>query len=82
MRYLSFEIKNYRAISSLVVQLDAKLIPLVGINECGKTTILQAIYSFDNTNDAEYEGRHLESIQNLYDTVYMDASITDIWMPQ
>ena len=61
MRYLSFDIKNYRAISGLTVKLDAKLIPLVGINECGKTTILQAIYSFDYINDEEYAGQHLSA---------------------
>lgn len=76
MRYLSFDIKNYRAISALTVKLDAKLIPLVGINECGKTTILQAIYSFDYINDEEYEGRHLKSTQNLYETVDAEASVS------
>lgn len=76
MRYLSFDIKNYRAISGLTVKLDAKLIPLVGINECGKTTILQAIYSFDYINDEEYAGQHLKSTQNLYETVNAEASVS------
>lgn len=68
MRYLSFEIRNYRAIEGpLEIDMErSNLIPLVGINECGKTTILQAIYCFDDTNDGEYEGKHLKDIKNLY----------------
>lgn len=68
MRYLSFEIRNYRAIEGpLVIDLEkSNLVPLVGINECGKTTILQAIYCFDNSNDEEYDGKHLKDIKNLY----------------
>lgn len=76
MKYLSFNIKNYRAINNLTISLESKLLPLVGVNECGKTTILQAIYSFDYTNDEEYAGRHLKSIQNLYDTVNKVALVT------
>lgn len=76
MRYLSFEINNYRAIDRLVLPLNSKLIPMVGVNECGKTTILQAIYSFDRANDEEYGGRHLKSIHNLYDTVNYESSVT------
>ena len=76
MKYISFTISKYRAIDNLEVNLDNKLIPLVGINECGKTTILQAIYSFDSSNDDEYDGRHINSIRNLYDTVNHDSVIT------
>jgi predicted ATP-dependent endonuclease of OLD family len=50
MHYVSFMVSKYRAINNLEIKLDSKLIPLVGINECGKTTILQAIYSFDYLN--------------------------------
>jgi hypothetical protein len=76
MNYESFSISKYRAIDELEIKLDSKLIPLVGINECGKTTILQAIYSFDHSNDLEYEGRHLQSIRNLYNTLDHDSIIT------
>ena len=69
MKYSNFIIRNYRAIKGpLNVNVkDRRLIPIVGINECGKTTILQAIYCFDYTNDKEYKGRHLENIKNLYE---------------
>jgi predicted ATP-dependent endonuclease of OLD family len=41
---------------------------LVGINECGKTTILQAIFCFDFINDTRYQGTHLDNCLNLYHT--------------
>ena len=70
MKYLEFSIQNYRAINNeLTINLTkSKLIPLVGINECGKTTILQAIYCFDYLNDNEYSGKHLSDTKNLYQT--------------
>lgn len=70
MKYIGFEIENYRAIEKpLRIDFSKKtLIPLVGINECGKTTILQAIYCFDSVNDKEYKGRHLNDTKNLYKT--------------
>lgn len=70
MKYIKFEIDNYRGISEkLIIDLEkSSLIPLIGINECGKTTILQAIYCFDYINDEEYQKIHLENILNLYKT--------------
>ena len=70
MKYVKFEIENYRGISEkLTIDLGTtSLIPLIGINECGKTTILQAIYCFDYINDASYQKKHLENTLNLYKT--------------
>ena len=69
MRYKSFEIENYRAIKDkVIIDLEKRIIPLVGVNECGKTTILQAIFCFDHENDDEYEGKHLKDIKSLYET--------------
>ncbi len=71
MRYKKFIIRNYRAITGpLVIDLDKKsLVPIIGINESGKTTILHAIYAFDCFNDKFNEGgRHLEDTVNLYRT--------------
>ena len=48
---------------------------MVGINECGKTTILQAIYCFDFINDKEYESRHITNTLNLYQTIDNDPII-------
>ncbi|MCL1994844.1 MAG: ATP-binding protein [Defluviitaleaceae bacterium] len=69
MKITNFKIKNYRAISKeLSIDLTRRIIPLVGINECGKTTILQSIFCFDFNNDNLYDGRHLKNIDNLYST--------------
>ena len=67
MKYEEFEINNYRAIKGpLKISLKNKIIPLVGINECGKTTILQAIFAFDYSNDNLNESKHIKDIKNLY----------------
>jgi len=70
MRYTKFMIQNYRAIKeTLTVDISSRIVPLVGVNECGKTTILQAIFCFDYINDKENGGYHLQNIENLYSTV-------------
>jgi recombinational DNA repair ATPase RecF len=70
MRYKKFHIENYRAIKGqLSIDLSSRIVPLVGVNECGKTTILQAIFCFDYYNDGENKGYHLQNINNLYRTV-------------
>lgn len=78
MRYLKFIINNYRAIPGpLEIDVDRKpLIPIIGINESGKTTILQAIFSFDYYNDdLNEDGRHLKDTTNLYRTSSPPATI-------
>lgn len=51
MRYLKFQISNYKGIKSLELDLnilpDTKIYTLVGLNESGKTTILEAINDFE-----------------------------------
>lgn len=69
MRYLKFRVENYRAITG-PLELDVErepLIPIIGINESGKTTILHAIFAFDSLNDHDLQdGQHLKDMQNLY----------------
>lgn len=70
MKYNKFFIENYRAIvNKIEINLNHGIVPLVGVNECGKTTILQGIFCFDYNNDNINGGRHLNNILNLYDTV-------------
>lgn len=78
MKYLKFTINSYRAIKGpLTIDFSRfSLVPLIGLNECGKTTILQAIFAFDHLNDDEYESRHIENTENLYDTKGSNPSIT------
>lgn len=76
MKYNKFIIKNYRAITG-PVEINVKnnkLVPLIGANESGKTTILQAIYAFDYANDKEYEGRHLANLRNFYNPQSKEAA--------
>lgn len=71
MKYRKFIVSNYRAISGpLVIDVSKNvLIPIIGINECGKTTILQAIFAFDHCNDELNDnGRHRRDTDNLYAT--------------
>ena len=55
MKYNKFTIRNYRAIEGpMEINIKKnKLVPLIGTNESGKTTILQAIFAFDYANDKE-----------------------------
>lgn len=61
MRYKRFTIENYRGIEKAVLDLPGSSGPqvttLIGLNESGKTTILEAIYSFspDPESKALYE---------------------------
>ncbi len=50
MRYKSFKIQNFKGIKETVVSLEsyagASVFAFVGLNESGKTTVLEAIHSF------------------------------------
>lgn len=61
MQYVKFSIENYKGIKGLELNLDLKpdykIYTLVGLNESGKTTILEAINDFEF--DVPKEERHL-----------------------
>ena len=50
MRYKAFHIQNFKGISDAAIEfgsiLGASVFPFVGLNESGKTTVLQAVHSF------------------------------------
>ncbi|WP_140985762.1 ATP-dependent nuclease [Asticcacaulis tiandongensis] len=50
MKYKSFQIKNFKGIKDTTINFDgiggAAVFALVGLNESGKTTVLEAIHSF------------------------------------
>lgn len=54
MKYEKFIIENYRAIEHIELRLDSSLIPIIGLNESGKTTIFNALLAFDNHNDERF----------------------------
>ena len=69
MKYKSFRIKNYKAIKDLIIEVDKpKLTPIIGLNETGKSSILQAMFSFDYTNDKQYNGEfvNINYIKNKF----------------
>lgn len=57
MRYTKFEIQNFKGIKEATINLGrtptARVFTLVGLNESGKTTVLEAIHSFapDSSTD-------------------------------
>lgn len=79
MKYISFTIENYKGIEQpLTLNLDKHpLIPIIGVNECGKTTILQAVFGFDYINDSlNKDVRHLDDTKNRYKSAPNDAKVT------
>lgn len=81
MRYLRFTINNYRAIvGPLTIDVSKpKLMPIVGVNESGKTTVLHALFAFDHFNDELNEdGRHLRDTANLYRTNPPRATVSAV----
>ena len=57
MRYESFKIVNYKGIIETDIRIYSGLSPFIGVNESGKSTILEAITSFDKDNDILYSGQ-------------------------
>lgn len=57
MRYTSFYIKNYKGIQELTLDLDrepkSNIFTLVGLNESGKTTVLEAISVLKKEEDVD-----------------------------
>lgn len=90
MRYTKFRIQNFKGIKDTTIDLGtqgaASVFPLVGLNESGKTTILEAIYSFSPdsssrnllgkavTLDDESVPRHL--IASFTGTISVEATCT------
>jgi predicted ATP-dependent endonuclease of OLD family len=78
MYYKKFIINSYKAITR-PIEIDLEknsLIPIIGINECGKTTILNSIFAFDSSND-HYDPtiKQITDVHNLYATLDEPASI-------
>lgn len=66
MKFKSFEIENYKAIEKLRIDLIENLIPIIGINESGKTSVLNAILAFDESNDRYNSSKHIKKMNNIY----------------
>lgn len=74
MYYSKFIINKYKAIKDIEVTLKDNLIAIIGINESGKTSILQAIFAFNQANDKKSNGVHLLA-KNKYDLHSINHSV-------
>ena len=72
MKYLNFRIKNFKGIKDQEIRLDkpptGRVFTLVGLNESGKTTILEAISLLESRE------KHLES---LYQEEFRHGDVHD-----
>ena len=75
MYYSKFFINKYKAIKDIEVSLKDNLIAIIGINESGKTSILQAIFAFNHANDKKAGGVHLFA-KNKYDLNSTNHSVS------
>ena len=69
MKYTRFTINSYRGIvNPLIINVkENSPVALVGLNESGKSTIIDAIFAFDADNDALNENYlQLQNCKNLY----------------
>jgi energy-coupling factor transporter ATP-binding protein EcfA2 len=81
VKYNTFKIQNYKGIEDpLTIDINKNsLIPIIGVNEVGKTTILQAIFGFDYINDPFNKTvRHLDDIRNRYESAPKDPKISAV----
>jgi predicted ATP-dependent endonuclease of OLD family len=81
MKYRSFIVENYKGITGpVVINIEKNiLVPIIGVNECGKTTILNAIYAFDFINDNHNSTfKQLDDIANLYKDVTLPCKLSAI----
>lgn len=81
MRYVKFIIKNFKGIQELTIDLsqrpDSRVYTFVGLNESGKTTILEAINTinsgYDESNAHRLIPKHLKA--NFNDKVSVKAIV-------
>jgi predicted ATP-dependent endonuclease of OLD family len=65
MRYTNFRFRNFKGIDELDVDLTGDVTTLVGLNESGKTTILEAIFCFSyGSENLDAINPGLESLRN------------------
>ncbi|MCG6192333.1 ATP-binding protein [Leptospira sp. FAT2] len=80
MKYVGFEIKNFKGIKSVKIDLtrhpQINIFTLVGLNESGKTTILEAIHFFSRTEqDNTHEFIPKSKKHNFNESIEITASL-------
>lgn len=66
MQFIKFHIKNFKGIKDTIIDLGdsgiARIYTLVGLNESGKTTLLEAIHSFSPDADTDIVVKNVASL--------------------
>lgn len=81
MHYTNFYIKNYKGIKDLTIDLEREpstnIITLVGLNESGKTTILEAISTLENEPNENDRHKLIPKSKkfNFSDTIEIHATL-------
>ena len=81
MKFTKFTIKNFKGIKNLTLDFtkhpQGKIFPLVGLNESGKTTILDAINLFQNEMESgrEHEMIHKRNKGMFNDSIEIAATL-------
>ena len=71
MRYTAFSFKNFKGIEEMTLNLTGPVTTLIGLNESGKTTILEAIFCFSyGAEDLEVINPEMASLR-----------VPDQWIP-
>lgn len=74
-RYRKFKLVNFKGVDEITLDLDVPVTTLIGLNESGKTTILEGIYCFGYGDDdldsyfremSDETGIPYQSLINLY----------------
>ena len=71
MHYKEFKFKNFKGIREMTLELSGDVTTLIGLNESGKTTILEAIFCFS------YGAEDLEAIN----PEMASLRVPDQWIP-
>lgn len=71
MHYKHFRFKNFKGIDEMTLELAGDVTTLIGPNESGKTTILEAIFCFSyGAEDLEVNNPEMASLR-----------VRDRWIP-
>lgn len=66
MEYRRFEVEKYKAVKNAPIKVGTQPIPVIGLNESGKTTILEGIFRFDFRNDKLATEKNLQFKNRYY----------------
>jgi len=80
MRYIEFRVQNYRGIKDETLKLkltpDLKIFTLVGLNESGKTSFLEAVNSFQNGIKNKDTVIPKDKKMNFNDSIVVTATVS------